>query len=83
MAPITKLTRKTKTFLWIKECKKAWELIKYKYIEALILISPNWQMEFHVHTNASLLAMGAMLSKNVIRKNDQLVVYAFRLLNKA
>ncbi len=28
MAPITKLTRKTKTFLWIKECKRAWELIK-------------------------------------------------------
>jgi Fe2+ transport system protein B len=30
MAPITKLTKKTKTFLWIEECKKAWELIKYK-----------------------------------------------------
>ncbi len=41
MAPITKLTRKTKTFLWIEECQKAWELIKQKYIEALILISLN------------------------------------------
>ncbi len=61
MAPITKLTRKTKTFLWTEECQKAWELIKQKYIEASILISPNWQVEFHVHTNASLLAMGAML----------------------
>jgi hypothetical protein len=28
MAPIIKLTKKTKTFLWIKECKKALELIK-------------------------------------------------------
>jgi hypothetical protein len=26
--------------------------------------------------------MGAMLSKNVIMKNDQLVMYASRLLNK-
>jgi len=42
MAPITKLTRKTETFLWIKECQKAWELIKQKYIETTILISPNW-----------------------------------------
>jgi hypothetical protein len=41
MAPITKLTKKTKTFLWTKECQKAWELIKQKYIETLILISPN------------------------------------------
>jgi hypothetical protein len=28
MAPITKLTKRTKTFLWTKECQKAWELIK-------------------------------------------------------
>jgi hypothetical protein len=41
MGPITKLTRKTKTFLWIKECYKAWELNKKKYIETLLLISPN------------------------------------------
>jgi hypothetical protein len=80
--PITKLTRKTKTSLWTKECHKTWELIKHKYIEAPILISPNWQMEFHVHTNASLLIVGAMSSHNVTRKNDQPIMYASRLLNK-
>jgi hypothetical protein len=58
-------------------------LIKHKYIEALILISPNWQVEFHVHTYASLLVMGAMLSQNVIRKSDQPIMYASRLLNIA
>ncbi len=42
MTPITKLTRKIKIFLWTKECQKAWEFIKQKYIEAPILISPNW-----------------------------------------
>ncbi len=40
-------------------------------------------MEFHVHTNVSLLAMGAMLSYNVTWKNDQPIVYASRLLNRA
>jgi hypothetical protein len=82
MAPITKLTRKTKTFLWTEECQKAWELVKHKYIEASILISANWEVEFHVHTNASLLVEGAMLSQNVTRKNDQLVMYVYRLLNR-
>ncbi len=81
MAPITKLTKKQKTFLRIEECQKAWELIKQKYIEAPILISPNWQVEFHVHTYASLLVVTVMLSHNLIRNSDQLVVYAFRLLN--
>ncbi len=70
MALITKLTRKTKTFLWIEECQKVWELIKHKYVEAPILISPNWQVEFHVHTYASLSTVWAMLSQNVTRNND-------------
>ncbi len=48
MGPITKLTRKKKILFWIKECQKAWELIKHKYIEAPILISLDWQVEFHV-----------------------------------
>jgi hypothetical protein len=47
MAP--KMTRKPKTFFCTKECLKAWELIKKTYIEAPILISQNWQVEFHVH----------------------------------
>ncbi len=61
MAHISKLTRKTENFLWIEECQKAWELIEQKYIEASILISPNWQVEFHVHIDASLLIVGVML----------------------
>ncbi len=40
-------------------------------------------MEFHVHTNASLLAMEAILSQNVTRKSDQPIMYTFGLLNKA
>ncbi len=82
MAPITKLTRKTKTFLWTKECQKVWELIKHKYIETLILISPNLQVKFHVHIDVSLLVVGVMLSQNVTGKSDQPIVYASRLLNK-
>jgi hypothetical protein len=39
-------------------------------------------MEFHVHTNASLLAIGVILFQNVIRKSDQPIVYVSRFLNK-
>jgi hypothetical protein len=57
----------------------AWELIKQKYIETSILILLNWKVEFHVHTNASLLDVGIMMSQNLTEKNDQLMVYASRL----
>jgi hypothetical protein len=52
-------------------------------MEALILIPPNWQLEFHVHTNAFLFVVGAMLTHNPTCKYDQPIIYAFRLLNKA
>ncbi len=35
-----------------------------------------------MHTNASLLAIGAMLAQNPTDKYDQPIIYAFRLLNK-
>jgi hypothetical protein len=38
-------------------------------------------VEFHVHTYAFLLSMGAMLFHNLIGKNDQPMVYASRLIN--
>jgi hypothetical protein len=39
-------------------------------------------VEFHVHIDASLLVVRAMLSQNVIGKSDQSIVYASRLLNR-
>jgi hypothetical protein len=39
-------------------------------------------VEFHVHTYASLLVVGAMLSQNVIGESDQLILYASKLMNK-
>lgn len=70
MAPITKLMRKTKPFLWTIKCQHTWELIKQKYVKSPILIFLNWKVEFHVHTNASLLIVGAMSVQNLTRKHD-------------
>jgi hypothetical protein len=38
------------------------------YLDAPILVAPKWDMEFHIHRNASNLAIGALkiLSENVI-----------------
>lgn len=39
--------------------------------------------EFHVHTDASNIAVGAMLAQNPTGKCDQPIMYASRLLNTA
>ncbi len=40
-------------------------------------------VEFHVHINASLLVVCAMLAQILLGKYDQPIVYAFRLLSSA
>jgi len=52
-------------------------------MEAPILIPPNWRLEFHVHTNSLLLAIAVMLAHNPTSKDDQPIIYASKLLNKA
>jgi len=62
MAPITKLLQKIETFKWTAECQQAWKEIKQEYMDALILISPHWDIEFHVHIDVFNLANGVMLA---------------------
>jgi len=83
MEPITKLLRKSEEFVWTERCESAWQQIKQQYTMAPILIPPRWDLEFHVHSDASNLAVGAMLAQNPTGKSDQPIVYASRLLNSA
>ncbi len=53
MSLITKLLKQTGLFEWTFECQTAWEDIKNWYIQVPILINPNWELEFHVHIDAS------------------------------
>jgi hypothetical protein len=55
--------------------------IKQRYVDALILISTHWAIEFHVHTNAFNLVVGAMLAWNLNGKCNQLIAYASHLFN--
>ena len=83
MEPITRLTRKGEVFDWTTECKNAYEYIKTRYQNAPIVIGVDWKLEFQVHTNASDIAIGAMLAKNPTGKTNQPIAYASRLLSKA
>ena len=83
MEPITQLTRKGEVFDWTTKCKHAYQYIKTRYQNAPILIGVDWKLEFHVHTDASDIAVGAMLAKNPTGKTDQPIAYASCLLTKA
>jgi hypothetical protein len=50
-------------------------------MDTTILISPHWDLEFHVHSDAFNLAVIVMLTHNFTKKCDQLIAYAIQLLN--
>ena len=83
MEPITRLTRKGEVFDWTTECEHAYQYIKTRYQNAPILIGVDWKLEFHVHTDASDIAVVAMLAQNRTGKTNQPIAYASRLLSKA
>jgi hypothetical protein len=70
MAPITKIMRKSKEFIWIQKCQDAWETTKQKYVEAIILITTNGERNLYVHMDASNLVVGSMLAQNLDGKCD-------------
>jgi len=82
MALITKVMRKMEPLFGPHSVKKLRIKFLKWYMETPILIPPNWQMEFHVHIDASLLAVGVMLAQNPTGKYDQPIVYTSGLLNK-
>jgi hypothetical protein len=50
-------------------------------MDASILISFHWDIEFHVHIDTSNLVVGPILTHNLIEKCDQPIAYASQLLN--
>lgn len=62
-APIYALTKKEVQYRWIEDCQKGFEEIKNIKAQKPILRQPNWQEIFHVHVDASNMALGAILEQ--------------------
>jgi hypothetical protein len=54
---------KSELFWWTQECDKSFNILKEKLSIAVILIFPKWEIEFHVHVDASSIALGAILAQ--------------------
>lgn len=50
-------------------------------MDALILIAPRWDLEFHICIHASNMVVGDMRVQNLNGKCDQLISYAFHLFD--
>ena len=57
-----KLLRKDVTYCWNDDCMKSLDVLKGKLASALIMVFPKWDVEFHVHVDASCTTLGLILT---------------------
>ena len=81
--PFYLLLKKGEKYIWTKSCQEAVEKVKKRLTTTPILITPNWTMEFHVHYDASNIAIGAVLAQNIHGDRNSPIYYASKLLNNA
>jgi hypothetical protein len=82
-APLENLLKRAETFQWTLKCDKEFETLKEKLITTPILIFPNWEKEFHVHVDASGIALGAFLTQPRDGAMDHSLYFASRKLSQA
>jgi hypothetical protein len=76
-----KLLKKYFWFQWTKECQQSFDTLKQKMVTAPILVFPDWSKEFHVHVDASYIALGVVLAQPGAGDIDHLLAISSRNLS--
>nr|GEW20946.1 reverse transcriptase domain-containing protein [Tanacetum cinerariifolium] len=72
---LTKLTQKNKKYIWGEDQETAFQLLKQKLFEALILALPERNDDFIIYCDASHQGLGAVLTQR-----EKVIAYASRQL---
>src|SRR5918912_4024639 len=68
---------------WGEKQEKAFKLLKEKLIEAPVLIYPDFEKEFILYTDASTIALGAILHQKGDDGKEHVIAYENKTLSKA
>lgn len=83
--PLTSLLKKHQTFLWSDQAEQAFQILRQKMVQALVLAMPDFSKQFVLETDACDVGIGAVLmqdhhplaylSKHLCPRNQTLSVY--------
>jgi hypothetical protein len=76
-----KLLKKDIKFQWNDECQQSLDILKEKMVTTPILVFPYWSKEFHVHVDASSIALGSVLTQPGEGDIDHPIAFAIRKLS--
>nr|GEX17050.1 reverse transcriptase domain-containing protein [Tanacetum cinerariifolium] len=80
--PMTRLLEKDTSFIFSQECVDAFQTLKRKLTEALILIAPDWDMPFELMCDASDFAIREVLGQHQDKKFRP-IYYASKTMTEA
>ena len=61
--PMEKLLKRDVKFKWTEECQQSLDILKEIMVTTPILVFPDWKFPFHVHVDASSIALGIVLAR--------------------
>jgi hypothetical protein len=61
--PLNNLTKKDKKFKWTTKCQEAFDTMKKRFTEELVLLMPDQSKPFQIESDASKVATGAVLTQ--------------------
>ena len=76
-----KLLRKDTKYQWNDEFQHSLDILKENMVTAPILVFPDWEKTFHVHVDASAIALGAILAQPGAGDLDHPIAFASRKLS--
>ena len=79
--PMEKLLKHDAKYKWNEECKKSLDILKEKMVSAPILVFLDWKKPFHVHVDASSIALGIILAQPGEGGIDHPIAFASRKLS--
>ena len=80
-APMEKLLKKDAKFKWNENFQESMDKLKGKMATGPIFIFPYWKKEFHVHVDASSIALGIVLTQPGDGAIDHRIPFASRKLS--
>jgi hypothetical protein len=82
-ALMEKLLRKDNKFQWNEGCQRRLDTLEAKMVTAPIRVFPDWEKTFHVHVDASTIAVGSILAQPGAGELDHPIAFASRKLSES
>ena len=74
--PLTQLLKKNNLYKWNDDAQQAFDALKQKLTNSPVLRYPDFDREFEIHTDASKIGLGVILSEKDDDNRKYVVAYA-------